>query len=488
MKLLALLFLLGFMYFERKKMKVCRRALDWLQVINAEGDVRVCSWMPDGIIGNLGINTITEIMRGDKHKEILKPMAEGKFPKCHSDNCPYMSNNAMDEILINIDKLDDLPSYPETLYLAYEGNCNYQCTCCSSKQHMVDTKQNDYRKQYDALEKKLKEILPYVKTISANGRGELFTSPRIMNLLREWHPMASFDDVNVILETNGSLFNRHNWKKIEHLGRYNLQVLVTVMSFDEDTYQYLSGTNYPITVIEENLLFIKELRKSGIINYVEIATVMQELNFREMPSFTKRCIEEYEADCVRIRPIFRGGDLPDEIQWFMDVRNTNHPYYDIYNKIMKDPIFNDSRVLLWSNDLPSGRGVLPSLRLKQQIEVMKRINKIVKSKEIGSTVQEFIPNGEIAIYGLGKIGTELALSLIDLDRIHVIYDVKHKGKSFHSISVKDVKDSKYFDGTVIITPYGRFDEMKKELNNAGFQGNIIYVDDILCRLSEGMNI
>ena len=34
-------------------MRICRRAIDFVQIINAEGDVRICGWNRDNIIGNL---------------------------------------------------------------------------------------------------------------------------------------------------------------------------------------------------------------------------------------------------------------------------------------------------------------------------------------------------------------------------------------------------------------------------------------------------
>lgn len=43
-------------------MELCRRAIEFIQVINEEGDVRICGWLKDGgIIGRLTDNTMEEI-------------------------------------------------------------------------------------------------------------------------------------------------------------------------------------------------------------------------------------------------------------------------------------------------------------------------------------------------------------------------------------------------------------------------------------------
>ena len=63
-----------------------------------------------------------------------------------------------------------------------------------------------------AIEKNLAEALPHAKFISANGCGELFASPSILNQLANWRPLAPKEECSVYLETNGSLFNEENWK------------------------------------------------------------------------------------------------------------------------------------------------------------------------------------------------------------------------------------------------------------------------------------
>ena len=56
-----------------------------------------------------------------------------------------------------------------------------------------------------------------------------------------------------IVLSNGSMFNKNQWEEIANLGQYNLHVAITVMSFEEHTYQILSGTRLPISQIESNL-------------------------------------------------------------------------------------------------------------------------------------------------------------------------------------------------------------------------------------------
>ncbi len=457
-------------------MKVCRRAVNWLQIINAEGDARVCGWMKKNLIGNIIDADYSTLINGEKAADILKTFQDGSFAYCDADNCPFLSNGNLDDIYIDI---ETLPDYPDMLLLGYEGNCNYSCTCCTSYQHMKDTKENDYTEQYEKLESRLRELMPYVKNISANGRGELFASPRTMKLLAEWKPIAPPEQVTVALETNGSLFNEKNWGKIANLGKYNLHVSITVMSFNEMVYQHLSGTRLPISNIENNLRYVKKLREEGVINYLELATVLQEENFREMPEFARRCIEEFGADKVRIRPIVPGGIYDKNIQWFMDVRNPYHPYYEQYVEVMKSPIFKDPKVLLWSADLASNIGMGPLEKSKQEV-IMSIINQLMNSNKLYEYIAENVckTSDNLYLYGFSAIAKTLILLNESEKRMTItgLIDRNDRLNKYRNIDLYNI-ESEYLDknGTVLVTVYNQYEHIKADLRGQGFKGNIIDV-------------
>lgn len=462
-------------------MRTCLKTINYVQVINAEGDVRVCGWNHNNIIGNLLEQDMPEIMHGKKADELRSAIAAGDYSNCPAENCIYQANNRIGDILADI---DEIPDYPPELHLAYEGVCNYNCTCCTSHQHMEDTRRCDYSGKYELLEKKLKEILPHVKKIGANGRGELFASKRILKLLQEWRPLADEKEVSVDLETNGSLFDERHWKQIENLGRYHLKVIITVMSFQEEIYRHLSGTELPIKRIEENLRFVKGLREAGVINELTLATVLQEENFREMPEFTRRCIEEFGADIVRIRPIFPGGIYDENIQWFMDVRNPEHPYYEQYKKVMEDPVFRHPKVLLWSGNLPSTKGEHPGIKLKavKKMEaeaaarkteaVREAVDSILAQPDFMEYLRQNTGGGYLHLYGIGTLGKLLA----ELDRekklIRGLYDKYSALEEWRGIPVMKPGQVGGKTGVIVSTVYEGFEEIRKELHQNGFAGEI----------------
>ena len=103
-------------------MKVCRRAIDELQIINANGDVRICSWSHGNIIGNIIDSDIPSMMHSERAASVFKPIIDKTYDRCPIENCPYLANKTMDDVLIDI---DEIPDYPSSLLLAYEGVCNH---------------------------------------------------------------------------------------------------------------------------------------------------------------------------------------------------------------------------------------------------------------------------------------------------------------------------------------------------------------------------
>ena len=303
-----------------------------------------------------------------KHEHYIINWGGGDYSDCNVDDCPYLSMGTINDHLIEI---DDIPEYPSSLMLGHEEVCNYRCTFCNSRRD-ADKDAETLNKYYDNIYENLKPVLPHIKHISAHGRGEVFTARHVMKILSEWRPVAPVEECRASLETNGSLFDAEHWKQIENLGQYNLRVAITVTSFDEYTYQLLSGTKLPVSQIINNLHFVKSLREKGIINHLEIATVVQERNFFQMPEFTRRCIEEFGADSVRLRPYVIQTNGNFLRNWFTDVRCTYHPYHEEYKKVMQDPIFKNPKVLDWSGGRDSQvQDLLPFLMRKNKWRSLK---------------------------------------------------------------------------------------------------------------------
>lgn len=450
-------------------MILCNRGLNWIQIIDHKGTVRICSWMQNNEIGKLTEQSMEELYHGDVANRIRENLACGNYSDCIVDGCPYLSNRTVNEHLVEV---DEISKYPEEVHLAYEQVCNYRCTSCNVHQIMQKNVKVDLESDYDKIEEELKKVLPYVKRIGANGCGELFVSKRIMRLLSEWKPLAPKEEIKVLLESNGSLFNEENWKKIENLGQYYLHVAITVMSFDEAVYQELSGTKLPIENIEKNLLFVKSLREKGIIDYLEIATVVQDKNFRMLPEFTRKCIEEFGADYVRLRPYMPWGSRSAEIEWYTDIRNKYHPYNQEYLEVMKHPIFKHPKVHDWGGGQTSSLGEHPAKIAGRMVQKkLDVVTDIIMDDEFREKLVQEFADKKVAIYGIGNVGKVLVKLMINKFNISYLIDKSDAckdllGKKVYSLSEINIADKNV---AVIVTLVRGYEKVKKLLIEKGYK-------------------
>lgn len=461
-------------------MKVCKKGWEYAQIIDGEGNVDVCPWGPNSIgpIGKLTEQSMYEIWHGEKVQKFRESLIDGSYRYCRGGICPWIANGTIEE---HLEEYDDVLEYPVDLSISYENTCNYVCRCCRDNATIRCLPPPDENK-LQKINNELKQFIGNVYHIGANGRGELFASPHILEILGSWKPAKPTEEIMVDLETNGSLFNEKNWEKIKNLGQYHLHVSITVMSFDDTTYKFLSGTRMSVQNVIDNLFFVRGLREKGIINYFELATVMQERNFREMPEFARRCIEEFGADCFRLRPFFPYNEYQDTVtKWFYDVRNPHHPYYEEYVEMMKDPIFENEKVFKWAgNDLSSQREY-PFYKEAMNFEVIKYF---ATDEQIGSKLtQYFIKEGIdcLSVYGLSQIGQAflhvLGKTVIMVDRI---IDKNLCGYTHGDKIVEKVQDlPQEYSLPIIVTAPFYFDEIKAALMKQIEKPCIYNVKDII---------
>ena len=461
-------------------MKICERGYKTVYLMNAYGDVTMCAWTGEkSRIGNILENDFSEIFKSDRAQEFFNSLINCEYHSlgCDTGYCTFMNKHEIEKHLTEYDGSYD---YPESLSLGFEHICNYRCSYCSAS-HLIDavTNNEQLKSNMDIIAEKARKVLPYVKHISANGNGEIFASPRTLKLLSEWKPIAPKEECSVWIETNGLLFDEMHWKQIENLGQYDLTVGITVNSFEEDIYQYLSGTNAPISKIEESLRFVAKLRREGIINRLQINNIVQEMNYRFAPSFAQRCIEEYGADYVNLRAIFidnNAGGKSDYINWFFDLRNPKHPYYENYKKMLLHPIFKNPKVAIYQGDIES-EGNYPG---DKQNEILALITRLMNNpSETCYKIYSEIGKRELAIYGAGVLGKTLVNLLKNDFTIQAVFDRNACQEGYEGIKISQYNNEKFKDVSVILsTVYKGKDDVTNHLQDNGFDGRVIDIFDV----------
>ena len=456
-------------------MRVCKRGALYLQIMT-NGDVRPCDFTvsPEEAhdYGSLLTSSLYEIYHGEVACNMRKVIENGKnFTYCRKDICRNLASGKMDFMV----DIDEIPDYPWILNIAYDTTCNYKCKSCIF--HSMPKLEKGVEQK---IEEEIKKALPYVKEIWTNGCGEVFASSSILSLISDWKPLAKHEECVVKLYSNGSLFDETHWNQIKNIEEYYVDVQITVHSFDDTTYKFLSGTTLPVERVINNLLFIKRLREKGIVNNFEIATVVQERNFREMPEFTRRCIEEFGADTVRLKGFEPWGAMDKNVEWFFNVRNPLHPYYEEYVEVMKNPIFNNPKVLNWVGFSQSFQGDIPA---KVNYEIIKRW---IKSENPVEKIKLYLKENDVNqvyIYGLSELaGIAYDVAKKNGIKIGGVIDKYTPKTEWNGLKVsrptKDLFTS--FNGCVWVSLQNKEQLIIDELKREGYTGLIMNLQDILC--------
>ncbi len=463
-------------------MLVCKRGALRLQILSG-GYVRPCEFMvnPEQAkeYGSLLESSLYEIYHSAKANNLREMVSEGKnFKYCRQDVCRNLAIGGTD-FLQTVDKI---PEYPWELNLAYDTTCNYRCKSCVFCKYPKEQKEVIAK-----IEEGIRPALPYAKKIIANGCGELFASESIMRLLAEWNPVWPAEECSVILQTNGSLFDEIHWKKIDNIKKYYVDAQITIHSFNESTYRFLSGTTQSVERVVENLHFVNGLRKEEIINHFEIATVVQERNFRELPEFVERCINEFDADTVRIRGFEPWGACDKNVEWFFNVRNPLHPYYEEYLEVMQHDIMKHPKVLNWMGYSESLQGDIPA---KSSYECLKLF---YLHDEPIDAIKDYLQNYNvtgIVLYGISEMA-QILYRLFKRAEINVdfILDKYSPREVWNELEVK--RPSQELLGNmngqaVLITLLNKAVYIKADLEKAGYNGKFLELDRML-KLNKGGN-
>lgn len=450
--------------------KVCKHGLNDIWINGADGSVRMCGWS-NFFIGKLTENSIEDIWNGKLAEEFRKSMLDGSYRYCNPSKCPYCANNQLGDNLVDC----EIPELPTMCSLSYQLECNYVCKFCRETRYIPCECEME---QYRMIENEVKKIVPHLKILSSNGAGEFFCSDSIINLL---NTVQLPENIQINIETNGSLFNERNWNRIRKLENYDLNVSVTVHSFNENTYKYLSGTTLPVEQIRKNIEFISNLRKQGIIRRLEIATVVCERNFREMPEFVETCLSNYEMDTIRLRFFEPYGVMDLMTEWFYDVRNEYHPYYKEFIEVMKNPIFNHPKVWKW-------QGETKSLQLENPYVLEKRRGEALAKLLIDRNAEVKIANyikyyqiNNVALYGASIIGKAFCKELNNYGlNIEVIFDTYAQDNAYDDYAIMSPSKELVNKYDLIIITADTFErQIVETLQRMEYKGKVITMSCLL---------
>lgn len=464
-------------------MMYCNRMFDRVYLDSHDGGVYLCAWMDRrGNVGNLLEQEFDEIWHGEKAEKLRELFRSGTHDFCRDWACPYLQNHELPDLDYDQnDKRWMTRETPAEIGLGFDYVCNQACPTCRNDYFKMDP---DYERRMNII---IERILPYcnkAKILTGSGHGDTFASPYLMKLLSQLQPEN--DDITILMETNGVYFDEEHWKKVEHLSKYNLQITVTTNSYYEPVYNEISrGGN--LKKLIENQYLIKSLRKEGKLKHATNSMVIQDKNFREIPSFIERSLNEFEFDLVSLKPVYNWYNMSEEEYWFKDVLNPLHPYHKAYMEIINMPIVRDNpRVYNFGGDTEHEPQPMPGTggeENKKNRAYAELFRMWLNTDNIGEKAAAYLRGQNAttyAIYGAADVGKAFAKACRDIPyRLLGFVDQFVQCEEIDGTKIYRIDDVAKEADVVFVTPIHVFEQISKELKEAGYKGAIISVDQIL---------
>jgi molybdenum cofactor biosynthesis enzyme MoaA len=274
--------------------------------------------MPIGIESTR--RSFNDIWNGGTARMFRKAMYSTRLDSvCRRERCPFFMNNLlprMTETGLNMSAVavglfpeglaDDLSVIaalkskavrldytPRTIALACDRRCNLSCASCRSTRAVKIS--NEESAFLDTVNEYVHSIGEHLLEIELSGSGEVFYSPFGLTFLRSLS-RSVFPSMKVHIVTNGQLLTAALWESLGRAQSFIKRIDVSIDAATKETYEAIRiGASW--NRLCDNLLFMSQLRQTGVVDMLTFNFVVSVRNFREIPQFLHMA-EKYGADMV----------------------------------------------------------------------------------------------------------------------------------------------------------------------------------------------
>jgi wyosine [tRNA(Phe)-imidazoG37] synthetase (radical SAM superfamily) len=341
--------------------KFCPKPFDSLESHEHGGFLCCPTWLPTKA-GDLLESSVDEVFNSNSAQEVRKSILDGSFKFCHHKLCPHIQNNSLpdkkdilekEEVLWNGSNVagerykgiitnNIVKGLNPTFHnLCYDESCNLQCPSCRLNK-IFYSEGPRYEKKMKIQNKIIKDLFLVHHerscVVNITGSGDPFGSVIFRELLFNVDG-SKCPNVLINLQTNGVMFTPLYWQKMVKLQNNINSVIVSLDSGLEETYkQTRKGGNWE--KLMENLSFISELRRNELIRELRLDFVVQQLNYKEMPKFVE-IAKSFKADGAYFSLISDWGTFSKEEYNHHSIWKKDHPEFDDFLEVLRDPILND---------------------------------------------------------------------------------------------------------------------------------------------------
>jgi hypothetical protein len=315
--------------------------------IGPAGDVLVCCghWLPTSI-GNFLKDSVEGILNSPKAQKIRESMTDGSYKYCNHLECAHMIQGTL-PLQEDLERQETKRAVAEHnfhvagidyLTFGFDQTCNLSCPSCRT--HRIVEKVSASIEKARAVEEKLIDLLPTVKTLHINPAGEMLASKPSRKLLELINDERS-PNLRLDIISNGTLFTEEEWNKFPGIHNKVRSIRISIDAARKETFEKLRrlGRYEPFV---ENMRFLSGLRAAGTIPQLKFSFTYQVDNFREMPEFVDFCLSMNCDFAIfeRLQNIcYSGTEFTAKA-----VHLSDHPMHAEFLKVVGNPIFGSPRV------------------------------------------------------------------------------------------------------------------------------------------------
>lgn len=255
------------------------------------GDVYVCSYNRDVVLGKYPANSIKEIWEGEKAEKLRRHMRNNDL-EYGCRHCKFFFDKGKFTNLrpLVFDKYYKHTSgdHPRVFEFEIDNKCNLECQMCNGEVSSSIRKNRDKLPPIpspydDAFVEQLEEYIPTLKEAKFYG-GEPFMIPLYYKI---WEKIEKLNpNLELFVITNGTLWN----KNIERLmNTLNFDVAISIDALDKGKLEKIRK-NVNKEVLLENIHKFNEVCKRKN-KYLSLSFTIQRENWDQLPAHIELCNE-----------------------------------------------------------------------------------------------------------------------------------------------------------------------------------------------------
>jgi uncharacterized Fe-S cluster-containing radical SAM superfamily protein len=304
------------------------------------GGVFLCcqAWLPARVGDWHASTTVDALAASPLTVNVRASIDDGSYRYCNWISCPKITSHAVDEE-------PEPAAYPSEIYLSHDESCNLSCPSCrrevkAAPPSFADDVRSPFLQDLTAR-------LPGAGTVKVTGSGDPFASRYFRRLLRDTHS----SNRNLYIHTNALLLNPRAYAALRLARRIRI-LEISVDAASPGTYHSIRrGGSFDKLL--KNLEFVRQLRASGEVPYLQMDFVVQDENFREMDRFVELC-RGVGADKIFFSKLRNWHTYTDAEFLSRNVCSALHRHFGELLQMVARPVFAGADVDL--GDLPRPAG------------------------------------------------------------------------------------------------------------------------------------